>query len=236
MTDIFIGWTPQDAIAAEVCASSIRRRTKRPIRFLKQTDPDVSEVYKRSWHWQNGVMIDDLDGKPFSTEFAFTRFLVPHLRNFEGWAIFCDADTQWLRSPDELFMLADNRYAVMVVKHQHIPKTEIKMGGAPQTRYYRKNWSSVILWNCGHPHNKALTPLMVNHMAGQYLHGFYWLKDEEIGELDASWNYLVGTSSDEIRPDVLHWTEGAPTIKGYNNAPYAESFWAEARDYFWAGR
>src|SRR3990167_9076309 len=235
MTDIYIGFDQKDAIAAEVCASSIRRRSRRSIRFLKQTDPDVCAIFERPWHRENGNRVDDRDGKPFSTEFAFTRFLVPYLNKWEGWAIFCDADMLWLASPDELFAKIDDRYAVMCVKHNHVPVLAKKMDGVKQTVYPRKNWSSMVLWNCAHPHNRCLSPSAINHIEGSYLHGFYWLKDDEIGELDPSWNYLVGYTN-SVEPKIVHFTEGLPTMKGYQDVPYADAWADELHDYVWDGR
>src|SRR5690606_28435707 len=108
------------------------------------------------------------------------------------WALFCDfVDMMFLADPSELFSLADDRYAVMVVKHNHVPTEKKKMDNQAQTVYQRKNWSSVILWNIAHPANARLTIDMVNTLPGRDLHRFCWLEDDEIGELPAAWNHLV---------------------------------------------
>ena len=98
-----------------------------------------------------------------STEFTFTRFLIPHLCNYKGWALFCDSDVVFLENVDNLFALADDKYAVMCVQHDYTPKPGIKMDGQVQTVYPRKNWSSVVLWNCGHPSNEKVTIDSVNN-------------------------------------------------------------------------
>ena len=124
-----------------------------------------------------GEFQDLIDGKGFSTEFSHTRFLIPELMGFNGWALFMDADMIFLSDINKLFELRDDRYAVMCVKHNHIPSEEIKMDGRVQQRYHRKNWSSFVLWNCGHPSNKILTKERINYMPGKDMHTFSWLDD-----------------------------------------------------------
>ena len=237
MTDVYIGYDDRDEIAASVCASSIRRRSNCSLRYLRKTDPDVQKVFSRGFELApNGQMIDAIDGKPFSTDFSFTRFLVPYLEKYYGWAIFCDPDMIWLAPPEELLALADDKYAAMVVKHNHVPTEKTKMGGLVQTTYPRKNWSSLVLWNCGHRHNKMLAPQQINLIEGSYLHGFVWLKDDEIGELDPAWNFLVGHSDPKIQPKVIHHTDGSPTFKDCNTVRFADVFFDEIKDFWWTGR
>ena len=237
--EVFIGWDPVDALAAEVCASSIRRRTKRPVRFIRQSDPDVRAVYKRP-HRVEGKQHIDLGYRaketPFSTEFSFTRFLVPYLAGYRGWAVFCDPDMLFTRSLDELFALADPQYAVMVVKHIQTPRTDLKMHGVRQTVYPRKNWSSLVLWNCDHPANDLLEPSVVNKFPGEFLHGFRWLEERHIGALPVEWNWLVGCmqegEDDAMAPPAgIHWTLGGPWLADYAVAPWHDLWVAEAQDY-----
>ena len=124
----------------------------------------------------------------------------------------------------ELFDQADDKYAVMCVQHDYKVKEEFKMDGQKQTIYPRKNWSSVMLFNCGHPSNKALTQDLVNspEINGAYLHRFSWLKDEEIGKLDHTWNYLVGVYDDIEKPKLIHYTEGGPWFENYRNCEFHE--------------
>jgi hypothetical protein len=123
---------------------------------------------------------------------------------------------------EELVAQADDRYAVMCVQHDYTPKEGTKMDGRAQTVYPRKNWSSVMLINCGHPSNRVLNIDLVNdpEINGAYLHRFSWLKDEEIGKLDHTWNYLVGVYNDITRPKLIHYTEGGPWFENYRNCEF----------------
>jgi lipopolysaccharide biosynthesis glycosyltransferase len=127
----------------------------------------------------------------------------------------------------KLFAQADADKAVMVVKHQYDPPEGTKMDGQAQLRYARKNWSSVVLWNCDHKANAKLTVDMVNTVPGRDLHRFFWLEDDQIGELDASWNWLAGHSSIDIDPAIVHFTEGLPNMTGYEDSEFADEWWAE---------
>jgi len=179
----------------------------------------------------DGRLWDEISEAPMSTEFAISRFLVPYLAN-SGWALFMDCDMMARKNMNRIFDLANRRYAVMVVKHNHQPVAGTKMDGQVQTSYPRKNWSSVCLFNCDHPANKALTPEMVNSLPGRDLHRFCWLPDELIGELPVEWNWLAGHSDPAVDPAIVHFTDGIPTMHGYENAPYADE-WRETL-YRWA--
>jgi hypothetical protein len=93
-----------------------------------------------------------------------------------------------------------------------------------QEYYRRKNWSSMILYNCGHPANAALTVEMVNHAAGGFLHAFSWLADGLIGGVPEKWNWLEGWSSPQMDPGIVHMTRGIPTMAGYETIPYADEW------------
>jgi lipopolysaccharide biosynthesis glycosyltransferase len=161
-----------------------------------------------------------------STEFAHTRFLVPYLNHFRGWALFVDSDVIFLEDPARLFELADPRYAVQVVKHDYTPLSDSKMDGKVQTVYPRKNWSSVMLWNCAHPGARELTPEFVNAPDTTWadLHRFSWLSDGEIGELPLEWNWLVGYYQEPQhgKPKLLHYTDGTPQFESSRNCEYAD--------------
>jgi len=167
-----------------------------------------------------------------STEFTFTRFLIPELTDFKGWALFMDCDMILTTDIKELFDQADDKYAVMCVKHDYTPKEGVKMDGQKQTIYPRKNWSSVVLWNCGHEANRKLTQDLVNdpEINGAYLHRFSWLKDDEIGELDHTWNYLVGVYDDIDKPNLIHYTEGGPWFENYRDCEFADLWKTELQD------
>jgi hypothetical protein len=158
-----------------------------------------------------------------ATEFAISRFLVPHLAE-HGWAMFMDCDVLVRANVMDLFEKLDRKYAVYCVKHNHRPVETVKMDGQTQTVYPRKNWSSVMVFNCDHPSNKALTPELVNELPGRDLHRFCWLEDHEIGELGPEWNWLAGHTDSNIVPRLVHHTDGSPCMKGYENAAYAEEW------------
>lgn len=171
----------------------------------------------------------DYDGR-ISTEHANARFLVPHLvrQRFRpqkcGWVLFCDCDVMFLAPPDALFSLCDGSKALMCVHHDYRPGETVKMDGQPQTAYPRKNQSSVMLINCDHPANDALTVEMANTLPGRDLHRFAWLDDDEIGELPPEWNYLVGVTKlpDGVTPKLVHFTRGLPDMPGYEHQEYAD--------------
>jgi hypothetical protein len=163
---------------------------------------------------------------PMSTEFAISRFLVPHLAE-DGWALFVDCDVLARVNVEELFDLAaESGKAVMCVKHKHRPPPGVKMDGQAQTVYARKNWSSVMLFHVKHPANRSLTVDAINTLPGRDLHRFCWLDDSEIGELGPEWNWLVGHSSPDIDPKIVHFTDGIPSFRGYESQPYADH-WRE---------
>jgi lipopolysaccharide biosynthesis glycosyltransferase len=162
------------------------------------------------------------DGQQDGTNaFIYSRYLVPYLNGYNGWAIFCDGDMAVTKDILNLWKLRDESKAVMVVKHDYQTKFSRKYIGSPMENdnldYQRKNWSSVMLINCGHPSNRFLTPQVVQESGGAFLHRFKWLTDDEIGELPAEWNHLVG----EYEPgpaNLYHWTLGCPGMTHYATA------------------
>ena len=209
---VFVGYDPREDIAYQVCKHSI---------LTRQPDAEVRPLVQKELR-DAGWYTRPID-KLASTEFTFTRFLVPELANFKGWAVFMDCDMILTTDIKELFDQADDSKAVMCVQHDYTPKEGMKMDGQKQTIYPRKNWSSVVLFNCGHPSNARLTQDMVNdiELNGAYFHRFSWLKDEEIGELDHTWNYLVGVYDDIETPKLIHYTEGGPWFENYRNCEFS---------------
>lgn len=232
--NVFIGFDQREPEAWDVCRHSIARRSSKAVHFVKLDERALryNGWYNRPWRVDNetGCKIDQRDGKPFSTDFAFSRFLVPALSLYSGWALFCDCDFLFTADIAGLFSLADPQYAIRVVKHQHIPTEQEKMDGQRQEKYHRKNWSSLILWNCEHPSNRYLTTHAVNYEPGQWLHAFGWLRDEEIGEIPLTWNWLSGVSKPtEELPCAIHYTLGGPWMDNCRDVPLAEH-WLKERD------
>lgn len=237
---VFIGHDSREAVVSEVAAYSIKKRTHTAVNltFLKHKELRKAGYFHRPWLTDSdGNNVDLIDNKPFSTEFSHTRFLIPSLMKYKGWALFADNDMLFLSDIKNLFALCDDRYAVMVVKHNHIVKADYeKMDGRKQQGYYRKNWSSFVLWNCAHPSNHKITKGYVNLSKGCDLHSFKWLSDDLIGNLPITYNYINGISpkmpaSSGSRPDVIHYTEGGPWFKNYRNTPYAQLWLDEYEDW-----
>lgn len=223
--EMICGWDFREACGYNVAYFSAIRRTTKPIRAVPLLEAALryQGLYTRPHETHNnGQLWDCISDAPMSTSFANSRFLTPWLSKSD-WSLFCDfADMMFLDDPAGLFDLADDNYAVMVVKHEHIPDKSTKMDDQIQTTYSRKNWSSVILWNNTHPANARLTIEMVNSLPGRDLHRFCWLEDHEIGDLPHEWNYLVGVSPMTVKPKLLHFTLGIPTMPGCEDSPWSD--------------
>ena len=220
---VFIGWDSREDIAYQVCRESLARNStiELNIKPIKQSD-----LREKNLYWREH---DPLS----STEFSFTRFLTPYLAGYEGWALFMDCDFLWRGDVAGLMDYADPNYAVMCVQHKYKPKEETKMDGAVQHQYPRKNWSSLMLFNCGHPDIKQnLTPKTVNIATGMYLHRFRWTGDEQIGALPVAYNYLEGwhTKKDCPNPVAVHMTRGGPWFKDWQHVEYADEWLAIAKE------
>jgi hypothetical protein len=225
---IYIGFDPRETDAFAVARHSIHRHTvlPYPVRGVVLTDLRTGQLYNRPTSIRNGRLWDDISDAPMATEFACSRFLVPTLAK-SGWAVFMDCDMLVRRDMKYLFDLARDEYAVMVVKHHHEPPEGTKMDGQMQTRYARKNWSSVMLFNCDHPSNQKLTVELINTVPGRDLHRFCWLDDHEIGELPPEWNYLVGHTNEVPNPSIVHFTDGTPAMTGYEDCEFADEWRSE---------
>lgn len=229
---IFIGFDPREAAAFAVARGSIKSRlsVSIPIFGIVKDRLETSGLYTRPTSHAKGQLWDVISEAPMSTEFAISRFFTPHLamatcrdKQRRGWALFVDCDVMARDNLCRLFDLADDKYAVMCVKHDFVPSEKVKMDGQIQTRYARKNWSSVMLFNLDHPSNEKLSLEVLNTLPGRDLHRFCWLTDSEIGELPAEWNYLVGhTSADSAR--LVHFTDGIPSMPGYEQCEFADEW------------
>lgn len=214
----FVGYDSKEPVAFHVLSHSIHARSSMPVSI---TPLMLSELKCEMWRERHQLQ---------STEFSFSRFLTPALCNYEGWAIFMDCDMLMLDDIANLWNLRDDRYAVMVVKHNHVPKEEMKFLDQPQTKYEKKNWSSVMLMNCSKC--RALTINYVNSASGLELHRFHWLGDDSlIGEIPHRWNHLVDYDPDVPVDDLsnIHYTEGGPYFASFRNCGYAD-LWVEERD------
>ena len=216
MIPVFIGYDPREAVAFSVLAFSIQARATQPVATAPLMLTQLSGVLTRERHPLQ------------STDFSFSRFLVPHLSGFSGWSVFMDCDMLVLDDIAKLWHLRDDRYAAMVVKHDHVPKETQKFLGEPQSKYEKKNWSSVMLFN--NAKCKALTPEYVNRASGLELHQFKWLdSDRLIGELPERWNHLVGYNPPRPGAALVHYTLGGPYFEEYRDCEYSTE-WRTERD------
>ncbi len=230
MLKIYVGYDAREQEEWKTCASSIIRNTSYPVEIypIKLDEMIDQNLYWRKMITKDGRLWDDISEAPCATEFAISRFLTPHLSGNKGWSIFMDSDM--LVRHDIYDMLhnwaPENPKAVYVVKHKHeVTEGETKMDGQLQLMYRRKNWSSVMLFNCDHPANQRLTLEMINTLPGRDLHAFSWLKDGEIGELEPEFNYLVDvTNRADIDPSIVHFTLGTPLMKNYEDCEYSDEW------------
>lgn len=217
MIRVFIGYDHVEAKAFHVLCHSIHRRATVPVQITPLMNSQLKHIYTR-----------ERDPKQ-SNDFSFTRFLVPWLCNYEGFAIFMDCDMLFRSNISELWQLKDEEKAVQVVKHQHVPKETKKYLGNDQHVYDRKNWSSVMLFN--NSRCKNLTLDYVHKASGLDLHQFRWLSDNEIGELPKEWNHLVGYDKYSEDAKNVHFTTGGPYFHEYIDCDYSNEWFKEYDDH-----
>ncbi len=216
MINTFIGYDPREAVAFNVLSHSIHARASQPVSITPLMLGQLKGILTRERHSLQ------------STDFSFSRFLTPFLSGYAGWSIFMDCDMLMLDDIANLWELRDDRYAVMVVKHVHVPRETVKFLGEPQSEYEKKNWSSVMLFN--NARCKALTPEYVNTATGLELHQFRWLESEKlIGALPDRWNHLVGYDPPRKDAALVHYTVGGPYFEEYKGCEYAEE-WRQERE------
>ena len=216
MIPIYIGFDPRETVAFHVLAHSIHARASQPVAIAPLMLSQLKGVLTRERHPLQ------------STDFSFSRFLTPWLSGHTGWSLFMDCDMLMLADIAKLWAMRDERYAVMVVMHDHVPRETTKFLGEPQTRYEKKNWSSVMLFN--NARCRVLTPEYVNTASGLELHQFKWLGDDsQIGALPGAWNHLVGYDPPRADASLVHYTLGGPYFPQYAGCEYAEE-WRRERD------
>lgn len=199
MIPIFVGYDKRESVAYHTFCQSVLSNTKETVAFTPLTG-------------------EQRDG---SNAFIYARFLVPHLMAHKGWAIFADGDMICEDDIAKLWALRDDQYAAMVVKHDYKTKHPVKYLGAKNEDYPRKNWSSLILWNCGHEANWTLTPHYVANASGAMLHRFQHLSDHQIGEIPAEWNHLV-MEYDDKPASLYHYTIGTPCFDEFKDCEQSE--------------
>ena len=205
---IFIGFETDYPEAFEVCAESIRQyNPNHEIIPLVKSELEEQGLYTRPYQGE-------------STEFAFTRFLVPALCEWKGYALFCDGDFMWRCDPQEIEDLvkqSSQSPSVWVVKHPPFLTTpHEKMRGKANMSYPKKYWSSLMYFN----NDKCftLTNELVNSWSAKDLHEFAWAS--EIGDLPAEYNAMVNYYQFPAARAV-HFTDGGPWLDIHDNMLYS---------------
>jgi len=202
---VFVGYDPREAIAYHVCANSIIRHASQPVSII----PLALNLFRDYTETHT-------DG---SNQFIYSRFLVPHLMNYTGHAIFIDGDMIVRGDIAELWNLRNAAQDAQVVKHDYQTRMSEKYLGAKNENYPRKNWSSVILWNCNSFPNRRLTPEFVQRATGAELHRFSWIDNERIGALPPEWNWLPDEYGPNTDAKLLHYTLGTPCFHEFATTP-----------------
>jgi lipopolysaccharide biosynthesis glycosyltransferase len=210
MIRILIGFDQREAVAYHTFCQSILEKSTQPVSFVPLVLNSLS-AYKET----------HTDG---SNTFIYSRFLTPFLCDYQGWAIFADGDMICREDIAKLWALRDESKALLCVKHDYKTKEHSKYLGNRNLDYPRKNWSSLVLWNCSHPKHRILTPEFVMRQHGAFLHRFTWLNDDEIGELPKEWNWLTTEYEDNYSANLVHYTLGTPCFENYWNANMADEW------------
>lgn len=213
MITLYIGYDPREACVYHTFCQSVIDNTSVPVKFVPLHKP----------------MLNDFDGQQDGTNaFIYSRYLVPYLEGYDGWALFCDGDMIVNADLKELWDLRDETKAVQVVKHEYKTKHPRKYVGTPiendNVDYPRKNWSSVCIWNCAHQKNRYLTPENVSDAGGAYLHRYQWLDDNDIGDLPVEWNWLEHEYPRNPSAKLIHHTLGSPGFSEYAGSPSARDW------------
>jgi lipopolysaccharide biosynthesis glycosyltransferase len=210
---VFVGYDTRETVAFHVCANSIIRQASEPV-----------SIVPLALNLLNDYSETHTDG---SNTFTYSRFLVPHLMQYQGRAIYLDGDMVLLDDIAKLDQLFLDTTAVQVVKHDYTTNRSVKYFGAKNENYPRKNWSSVILWNCAHPKNQQLIPAYVEQNTGAHLHRFAWLEDSDIGSLPIEWNWLPDELGGNSQAKLLHYTLGTPCFEEFVSGPQTDAWHQE---------
>ena len=211
MINIFIGYDSKEKVAYNVLSHSIIQNSTKPVAITPIALNNLKDDFVRE---RNNIS---------STEFSFSRFMIPHLMNYQGWALFMDCDMLMFEDVSKLWRMRDDSKAIQVCKHDYTPKESKKFLGQVQTKYEKKNWSSFMLMNCRKC--TTLTPDYVNKASGLELHQFKWLEgDHLIGDLPLEWNWLVGEYEHKDDVNNVHYTKGGPWFEDYAKCDYSQDW------------
>ena len=210
MINVFIGFDEGEKVSYHILSESIRRQSSVPVSITPLCLSNLPE-FRRELQTNQ------------STEFAFSRFLVPYLSEYKGWSLFLDCDMMFRDDIKNLWDMIDEDKSIMCCKHDYIPKQNVKFRGAKNEAFPKKNWSSFMLMN--NQRCKMLTKEYVETASGLELHQFKWTHEENVGELPLEWNWLVGEYNYNKNAKNVHWTLGGPYFKDYKNSEYADEWY-----------
>ena len=210
MINVFIGFDEGEKVSYHILSESIRRQSSVPVSITPLCLSNIPE-FKRELQPNQ------------STEFAFSRFLVPYLSDYKGWSLFLDSDMMFRDDIKNLWDMIDKDKSIMCCKHDYVPKQNVKFRGAKNEPFPKKNWSSFMLMN--NQRCKMLTKEYVETASGLELHQFKWTHEENVGELPLEWNWLVGEYDYNKNAKNVHWTLGGPYFKDYKNSEYADEWY-----------
>ena len=209
MINVFIGFDEGEKVSYHILSESIRRQSSVPVSITPLCLSNIPE-FKRELQPNQ------------STEFAFSRFLVPYLSDYKGWSLFLDSDMMFRDDIKNLWDMIDKDKSIMCCKHDYVPKQNVKFRGAKNEPFPKKNWSSFMLMN--NERCKMLTKEFVETATGLELHQFKWTHEENIGELPLDWNWLVSEYDYNKNAKNVHWTLGGPYFKDYAKSDYADEW------------
>jgi lipopolysaccharide biosynthesis glycosyltransferase len=218
---IYVGFDPREEAGTHVFTSSLIHNASRPVSVIP-LHLNLFQAFYGAGH---------RDG---SNAFIYTRFLIPFLEGFKGWALFVDGADMLMRGDiSELWALRDHYKAVQVVKHDYQTKHPRKYVGtlmeSKNENYERKNWSSVMLINCSHFAWRQMTPEKIQEMTGPELHRFSWIPEDRVGELPPEWNWIADEFGPNPEAKLLHWTAGSPAFLRYRGSPHADEFFEQLK-------
>lgn len=244
--NIFIGFDEREADVYKLCEQSIRRtcQSSRPLNIVPLYHKQLRDdgLFDRPWRiqGQTGQYVDERDGRPFSTQFSHSRFLVPALARrmgMSGHAMFVDCDFIFKDDVESIFRQAEAQMdkSVCVVKHNYNPQSVVKMDNCVQVRHQYKLWSALMVFNLSDPYVGEMTPDMVNHKDGAFLHHFKWLPDDShIGDIDERWNWIPDHSERHCSIEdvgAIHYTLGGPWFAHMRDCSYADIYWEEYEEW-----
>lgn len=205
---LVVGFDQREAVAYHVFVQSVILKSSKPISFFPLSS--------------NAIYFYTENHTDRTNAFTYSRFLTPFLMNFEGWAVYLDGDMVCQEDISLLWGLRDSSKAVQVVKHDYKTKSKKKYLNNINIDYPKKNWSSVIIWNCAHPKNRLLTPDLISSSDGKFLHRFMWLDEEDIGEIPVEWNWLAIEYPPNPNAKLIHYTLGTPCFSEYSQTDMSE--------------